>query len=974
MKIDFITPKFGYFNAQNTKNKHENNTQTNLTTNPIEIQNQYNDQLVFEARVDKGLTRFYEFNKDRMPITVKDYIESLSEKTISPLEAQKNAFKNLNLVKTIEDIKNLFPNENLFKNLIPATQTKATRGILQSVRENLELLELSGQGVLQDKSDLTVYLVKKVFLEGKTIDEINNDLEGDLDKDFQADFKFKNKDSKYIYSSTLKALGIELPPFEYMQSLRYTREGYSDLVGENISKGQIEFWNSLSEEERTARAKKSVTKFENWWSTLSRKQIIEMIADQTTAIDMLKAFKRNEKNKQILMKSISTNEKDEIKPTQEKIKTKVGSTKLSQDELFIKWATNNLKLFEASLTEAEKDTLHLKRMQRLVQHWASMSPEERTDYISKMKSGSEPLRYTMIDAWNNSSELIIDLSEHLRKNQIYKPADMLFSNIEFSKFQSEIMSEFWKNHPEYSELLGNKIKLSQEKINDAISRGTFEELKKEIMRNKNQRIKEMENYKKSQEIKTSQTKYPQYVEEFKDAYFNGILKPRLKQLPRTYLNDFIDVITNDIPEKCIKSWTKNLKGEELTAEDKINLKLLADTEPKSGAIINRAIEAAIASTLYNCTKDPEVYLMSHSDVKTALYKLDKGDNPIELGSLKLQRDFILPVIKKHIDSNNIERLYKTYKTPLLDIEIEGIINKYFSMLNDNTTEKSLNYNHFNDWNSFQYNELMDYLKEYGQSLLILFSNKSMFPTPIKQAFYQKIKNNAPSSLKETFKYCVFEKHNAFELEEKLKSSAFAYASKYPFLPTFYSSCYQDELMKAFRKTSEKGDYNSLDYFNEYCTTKRKNPKEHGKIVIIPKSTMNTENKLKMLIIEQALADVLYESTRNKEVYAMEFEDLCDNLELFNLVKHFPSEERNYFAASLQKNISLTAYKKLNLGKINKLAEEYKTEIQSWAEEYNKNKNPLTLEDLVYILNPDETKAELDEKVIERIKKYNLNLK
>ena len=273
MKVDFITPKFGYFNAQNKKNKNENNIQVNNITNPIEIQNQFNDQLVFEARVDKGLTRFYEFNKDRMPITVKDYIESLSEKTISPLEAQKNAFQNLTLAKSLEDIKNLFPKENLFKNLIPATQTKATRGILQSVKENLELLELSGQGVLQDKSDLTVYLVKKIFLEGKTIDEINNDLESDLDKDFQADFKFKNKDSKYIYSSTLKALGIELPSFEYMQSLRYTREGYSDLVGENISRGQIEFWNSLSEEERTSRAKKSVTKFENWWSTLSRKQM-----------------------------------------------------------------------------------------------------------------------------------------------------------------------------------------------------------------------------------------------------------------------------------------------------------------------------------------------------------------------------------------------------------------------------------------------------------------------------------------------------------------------------------------------------------------------------------------------------------------------------------------------------------------------------------------------------------------------------
>ena len=975
MKIDFITPKFGYFNAKNKKNKYENKIQTNLITNPIEIQNQFNDQLVFEARVDKGLTRFYEFNKDRMPITVKDYIESLSEKTISPLEAQKNAFQNLTLAKSLEDIKNLFPKENLFKNLIPATQTKATRGILQSVKENLELLELSGQGVLQDKSDLTVYLVKKIFLEGKTIDEINNDLESDLDKDFQADFKFKNKDSKYIYSSTLKALGIELPSFEYMQSLRYTREGYSDLVGENISRGQIEFWNSLSEEERTSRAKKSVTKFENWWSTLSRKQIIEMIANQATAIDMLKAFKKNEKSKQILMKSILINDKEEIKPIQEKIKTKVGSTKLSQDELFIKWATNNLKLFEASLTEAEKDTLHLKRMQKLTQYWASMTPEEKTDYISKLKSGAEPLRYTMIDAWNNSRELIKDLAEHLRKNQIYRPADMLFSNVEFSKFQSQVMIEFWQNHPQYSDFIGEQIKMSQEKINNAISRGTFEELKKEIIRNKNQRIKEMEALKKSRPVinqeKVDDIKYPEYVREFKDAYFNGVIKSRLKYLPKTYLNDFIEVIANDMPEEYIKSWTKNLKGEELTQKDINNLKSISDIEPKSGAKMNRAIEAAIAYTLYNCTKNPEVYLMSHSDVKTALYKLDIGQNPIELGSLKLQRDFVIPVIKKHIDANNIEKMYNTYKTELSEIEIENIIDKYFSMKNQSSGKVI---NNLADINNFKYNELKDYLAEYGQSLLILFSEKSVFPAQIKKAFYQKLKNNAPSSLKETFNYCLFEKQDALEIEEKLKSSAFAYTSKYPFLPTYYSTCYQEELMKAFRKMVVKGDYLSLEQFSKYCTVKRKNPKEHSKIVIVPKPAMNVENKLKMLVIEQALADVLYEATQNKDVYAMEFEDLCDTIEVFNLVKHFPSESRNYFASSLQKEISLTAYRKLNLGKINRLADEYISEMESWLKEYRINQEPLTMEDLVYILNPDETKSELDEKVIERIKKYNLNLK
>ena len=48
-----------------------NNSQTtmNFVTNPM--------QFTFEARVDKGLTRFYEANAERMPKTVKRYIESI---------------------------------------------------------------------------------------------------------------------------------------------------------------------------------------------------------------------------------------------------------------------------------------------------------------------------------------------------------------------------------------------------------------------------------------------------------------------------------------------------------------------------------------------------------------------------------------------------------------------------------------------------------------------------------------------------------------------------------------------------------------------------------------------------------------------------------------------------------------------------------------------------------------------------------
>ena len=41
------------------------------------------------------------------------------------------------------------------------------------------------------------------------------------------------------------------------------------FMGQKISKGLNDFWNNLSVEERTSRAKKSVLTFENWWNKLT---------------------------------------------------------------------------------------------------------------------------------------------------------------------------------------------------------------------------------------------------------------------------------------------------------------------------------------------------------------------------------------------------------------------------------------------------------------------------------------------------------------------------------------------------------------------------------------------------------------------------------------------------------------------------------------------------------------------------------
>ena len=205
---------------------------------------------------------------------------------------------------------------------------------MRLIKEDAELLELSGEGVLKDKSNLTVYLLKKIFLENKTLKEINSDLDNDLNEDLKAEYKFKYPEADYIHKSTLKALGIGGINQDFRNSLRFTQDGYSDIQGEKVSQGLQNFWESLSPEERTAKAKKTVEKFEIWWNSHSKNDILEMIALQKSELEMLKDFKHFQKDieKQNLIESlIATKKRENTERSQLKTHTKVGSERLKND-------------------------------------------------------------------------------------------------------------------------------------------------------------------------------------------------------------------------------------------------------------------------------------------------------------------------------------------------------------------------------------------------------------------------------------------------------------------------------------------------------------------------------------------------------------------------------------------------------------------------------------------------------------------
>lgn len=980
----------GIKNFYNFKKNEEfqNDSKPQESLSKVGLISKFNDHRIsFGSRVDKGLDRFYEVNKDKMPLTVNRYVKSLEDKSrISPLEAQRRAFIKLENAKTVEELKNM--REPLFDDLIMPSETRATRGILGCYRENKELLELSEQDILKNKEDFTLYLVKKIFLEAKTIDEINKDLEKDLNEDFKADFKYKNPDSKYIYTSTLKALGIQTPCFEYQNSLRYTRDGYSDFMGEKIHDGLEAYYELLSDEDKISRAKKSVMNFENWWASLSQQEKLEMVANLDAILEMKKSYKKVQRaEKKQNQQSSDVNENQEPKPQHKH--TKVGSKKLKEDELFIKWATRNLQIFEQTLSEADKDSLHLKRMRNLVNRWEQMSPEERTDYISQMKAGAEPLRFAMIDAWNNCTDIIKELSLYLKDNQIFKPADMLYSDAAFSEFQSKIMTQFWASNPEFAVELGDAIKASQSKVELAIKNGTFDALKKQILRNKNERIKEMSHFKKVQDVQAEEPVLEMqqsldYKTEFKKAYELHVYG-KLKSLPKSFYNDVYEAVLRLLPEDVIVAWTKNLRGEEIPIEQRARVEEFLFNEPKEISRYNRALEAAMADALYELTGNPDVFRLSNSDVKTAIYHAERNEYPIMFHSNKLNETFVLKPLpgkaKKKVDASRINFLYNKYKENLSMGDIKDIIEYYF--INNQEIFSDILYKNSNstvpqDSLSLAVQtkeqidkieqDLIEYVSTYGKSALILFSDKSAYPAKVKSAFNSKFLANMPDSLKQqNLKLPLLKSKEDIEKEQCIAKACYAIGKRFDFVSEDYMNVYKKELAYKLRNGE------SLQMIDDIATlagVKRKDAKSTGKLLVIPKSDFTIDSKLRTLAMEQALADVLYESTQSLDVYRMDFENLCDLMEVFRLVKKFPSESRQCKLPD-DTHVSLVAYKNPNTYKLKSLYQNYLEEMNSRLVEFNAGKidKESIIEEFMFALNPDENMPQKDANIIKRLENY-----
>lgn len=934
MRIQSITAN--YYNQYNQKAPQ--------VTNPI----------TFEARVDKGLSRFFSTNVDRMPNTVRTFIEKLPDKVShTPIQAQQGAFAALAGLTSIAAIQAQFPeDEELFKDLKDPDDSKASRGILGVYRENKELLKLFDRSILESKENFTVWLVKKVFLEGKTLEEINQDFDREIDKEFHVLYKSKEESKEPIRPSTLKALGIKMPAAEYMQSLRYTRDGYSDLVGERISEAQKKFWDSMPPEERTARARKSVQKFEIWWDSMTRDQKLDLIAMQADELELLSRFNSSEQGK---TRSTSKQKEKSENNTPNTSREKVDSS-LSRDDLFKIWAGNNLKLFEASLTDYDRRKIELKRAQRQAEWWDSMSSKERTEYINKLKAGAEPMKYAMIEAWNNNPDILVELSHALKKFHVNKPFEAIYGVSE-PELMSQIMTNFWESHPDFADRIGSAIREAHDKIKTSIDNGNFEITKRDIMKNRAKREKEtLEEMKNYREILPDEVfnSYPDYLQEFIEIY-NKSNQANFKTLPAAYLREFYNVVNEDLSKEQTISWTKALKQEPLTNEDLDNLQKIMDMESPKSFKINRTLEATLADILYRCTLDPKVYLMSHADCKLAMKQISDGRERITVGSNKTGIEFNLPIVNRDFDIKEIDKLYNKYAEPLSQEEAEAIVEQFFNVKVE----------HFKTLDNYlKYKEsLAKHIQLNGATNRIVFSYKTQHSPEIREMFIHKYLNDMSDWIDTNLLTCKLQTISDFEKEDKITLINKKLQKKYSFLPEKALVIYLYELNQLLRQIDRK----SVDQFEQICCKPKTSTTEDSKVILLDRSLFRPDHKIYSLGIEQALADVLYEATGNEKVYTLTMEELIENLECFKLIKKFPSKEKwSITTRRLGETFEIRLLKPINFYKINKLLTEYVGELHKYLNECIKEDKPFDKEEFLYILNPYEDTPEVDKNTLVRI--------
>ena len=255
------------------KNKQATNVSNPVNQENLQLTNKffaYKDfNVSFGDRLNRTPENFYAqtFNRENMPDTAQKYLfENYTERQhMPPAQLQREAYQYLMLADSVKDVKDMYPEEPLFEGLRSLDETRPTVGTLLLLKWDKQV---SDTPVFKDSEnkDLTVYLLKKVYLEGKTVEEINKDFDKDATDAIKKELGIEDK--KYFSSTNLRTLGIRYPKLPYYNSFLATRNDKEYVPPVRLSSSRV-----VSDETRKKISESSKT----WWAGLNELERMEQI-------------------------------------------------------------------------------------------------------------------------------------------------------------------------------------------------------------------------------------------------------------------------------------------------------------------------------------------------------------------------------------------------------------------------------------------------------------------------------------------------------------------------------------------------------------------------------------------------------------------------------------------------------------------------------------------------------------------------
>lgn len=221
MKVQKINYSPRYYAVQNSAEKKQNlNDDRQVTSYNTFAYRDYN--ISFGDRLFRTPANFYStpFNKNGMPDTMKAYLNEDYEdrQNMPPIQMWKTVFARINEAGSFNEIKNLYPDEPLFANLnnIKGKGKDTVIEEIQALEDEFDNTPLFKDG----NSNLGLYIVKKIYYDGKGIKEINQDFKNDINDEY------KGLIEKDITKSTTRAYGIKFPDLAFWNSFVVTRDDF----------------------------------------------------------------------------------------------------------------------------------------------------------------------------------------------------------------------------------------------------------------------------------------------------------------------------------------------------------------------------------------------------------------------------------------------------------------------------------------------------------------------------------------------------------------------------------------------------------------------------------------------------------------------------------------------------------------------------------------------------------------------------